>query len=267
MAGAPSSRCLQPWRCLEGIVGAALARAKSAPDPHRRAGGLWHGHGDGPPARDRLRLHLLPRLPRRYRRTAHRHRGGGLDLHRLVGRLLGHGRVHAHDERRSRCDRDLRVRQDLDGHEERNGLRHRQFEPRRNHLRLDLLACLRARHDGFAYRCRLVTLAVRRLVRGLLGQGRVQPGDERRSRGFRPFPGEMHRPEGGDSFAPGFGFCETTRPFFTLAEKAFFTFPTEQCAQREGGPRRQQGEEEKVSYALEPSPTATPAITTPASVT
>src|SRR6266511_1981753 len=29
---------------------------------------------------------------------------------------------------------------------------------------------------------------------------------------------------------PGAGFCEMTTPFFTLAEKAFLTFPTEQCA-------------------------------------
>src|SRR6266511_976890 len=32
------------------------------------------------------------------------------------------------------------------------------------------------------------------------------------------------------SLLPGAGFCEMTRPFFTLAEKAFLTFPTEQCA-------------------------------------
>ena len=32
------------------------------------------------------------------------------------------------------------------------------------------------------------------------------------------------------SFLPGFGPCEITRPFFTLAENALVTFPTEQCA-------------------------------------
>src|SRR6266511_1974950 len=32
------------------------------------------------------------------------------------------------------------------------------------------------------------------------------------------------------SLLPGAGFCEMTTPFFTLAEKAFVTFPTEQCA-------------------------------------